>query len=263
MASRRCFLTFVDLLGFSSVVATEEELHVPISMVRRFQRISRSVLRNLNDQRQVHGLDRGKKSRIRVFSDLLLAYTEGDSHDDCIDMLETAAKIFRLCCETGLLARGAIAWGDLEISSSITLGKPIVEAHQLEHDQEWAGITLCDSMLDWNRAGGLTGDQNASILTVAEESRWLVRWPVPTKSRPIRERLAVNWLLFDTQPFWHSRFTDPPNGGSSGGTAGGSDGGSGGGSDGRPVRGPDARARAKLMNTEAFYRHLVSLEEGA
>ncbi len=111
-----------------------------------------------------------------------------------------------------------------------------MEAHHLETQQEWAGISLCGSMHKWDIEEGLTENEAASILGVMEEESWLVRWPVPTKdeSNP-SERLAINWLNFDSNPNLHRRFTDLEEAPS------------------------DPRARAKLANTEAFYRHLSEL----
>jgi len=236
MKVHRCFLVLVDLLGFSTVVMAEgAEGAVP--MVRRFQRLTRSIVRELNAQRSVHGLDRGRRSQIRVFSDLVIVHSEGDSHDDCMDILELSSKLFRLGCEEGLLPRGAISWGEMVTEPGVTVGQPLVEAHRLEVDQEWAGIALCDSMELWDKEGGLTGDWRATILGVAEERQWVVRWPVPTKAGPPAERLAVNWLAFEGPPFWHTGFCGDPGSAS------------------------DPGVREKLKHTEAFYHHLVQLKE--
>ena len=236
MKTRSCFLVLVDLLGFSTVVMTEGPAGA-LAMVRRFQRLTRSIVRELNAQRTAHGLDRGRRSKIRVFSDLVLVHSEGDSHDDCMDMLELSSKLFRLGCQQGLLPRGAMAWGEMVIGSSVTVGQPLVEAHRLEADQEWAGIALCDSMEVWNQEEGLTGDRRASILGVAEERSWLVRWPIPNKAGGLAERLAVNWLALENPPFWHNKFC------------------------GDPESICDPCAREKLRQTEAFYHHLVRLAE--
>jgi len=87
----------------------------------------------------------------------------------------------------------------------------------------------------WDQDQGLTADRQGSILQCSEERGWLIRWPVPLKSGPAVERLAVNWLTFDRGPFWHTKFTD------------------------QLETVPDPRAHNKLKNTEAFYEHLVRL----
>jgi hypothetical protein len=151
-----------------------------------------------------------------------------------MDIVEVCSKLFRVGCENGLLPRGAIGWGEMYLSPSIVAGKPLVEAHRLEASQEWAGISLCDSMSIWNAEHGLTGDRRGSILGEMKEAGWLVPWLVPTKCLPYRERLAVNWLIFDQPPYWHKRFAEPRD------------------------EIADERVRMKLANTEAFYRYLVA-----
>lgn len=237
MNAQKCFVALVDLLGISAIVGAGE-LERSTAMIKRFQRITRSIVADLNSRRAVHGLDRDRSARTRMFSDLVLVQTEGDSHDDCMDILEFSSKLFRLGCEHGLLPRGAISWGDMVHSTTVTVGRPLVEAHRLEGEQDWAGIVLCYSMLHWDREEGLTGDRQASILGVAEECGWLVRWPVPVKSNPPTNRLAVNWLKFDNAPFWHKKFVDDVE------------------------SEPDLGARNKLKYTQAFYEHLVQLAEG-
>jgi hypothetical protein len=60
MNTRKCFVTLVDLLGFSAVVMAEN-LATPVAMVRRFQKLARSIVAQSNAQRAVHGLDRGRR----------------------------------------------------------------------------------------------------------------------------------------------------------------------------------------------------------
>jgi hypothetical protein len=117
MSGTQRFLGVVDLLGFSALVMGED-LSVSRSMVKSFQKITRSLALKLNDGRPHHGLDRDGRVRMRFFSDLALIYTEGDSHDDCLDILEISSKLFRIGCENGLLPRGAIAWGEMIIQAN-------------------------------------------------------------------------------------------------------------------------------------------------
>lgn len=226
------FIALVDLLGFSALVSGAG-LTTATAVLRRFQAITRSTVSGANKRRVVRGIDRGVKSKLRLFSDLILIYTQGDSHDDCMDIIEVCSKVFRLGFENGLLPRGAIAWGDMIIAPSIVVGKPLVEAHHLESQQEWAGISLCDSMSVWDSDEGLTGDQRASILGIMEERGWLIRWEVPMKSSDRKKWLAINWLTFDNPPYRHTRFADTSE------------------------EIDDDRVRTILENTEIFYRHLM------
>jgi hypothetical protein len=235
MKSKCCFLALIDLLGFSKLIS-ERNLDEVEAVLRRFQHVTRKLVSAANENRLTKGVDQGRKSKLRVFSDLILVHTERDSQDDCMDIIEICSKVFLISFQNGLLPRGAIAWGEMIITPSIVVGSPLVEAHFLETQQNWVGISLCDSMHKWNLVEGKTEDQGSSILEVMEENFWLIRWPVPTKSKSKVERLAINWLNFDKIPFWHTRFSN------------------------QKENEYDSRVHTKLKNTEKFYEHLSNLK---
>jgi hypothetical protein len=234
MERKLCFLAFIDLLGFSRTVADEPIEHVAF-IIRKFQSITRSIVSRANRYRRTHGRNPGLKSRIRIFSDLVLVYTEGDTQDDCMDIVEVTSKILWLSFFHGLLPRGAIAWGEMVVGPFVTVGRPLVEAYALEARQDWAGASVCDSVIVWDAHHGRTADNKSSILECMTGA-WLIPWAVPTKDGTSEQRLAVNWLGFDQRRLLHRRFCDPV---------------------GLPE---PIDARRKLSNTESFYRHVVALK---
>jgi hypothetical protein len=85
----------------------------------------------------------------------------------------------------GIPLRGAVAYGDCIVSRDPVyyLGAPILEAHDLEARQAWAGAALCDS---------------AAVKTRREEvGLSVVEWQVPMKARNgdivDEKRLVVDW----------------------------------------------------------------------
>jgi hypothetical protein len=84
-----------------------------------------------------------------------------------------------MCIWFNLPLRGAIDYGEFAICENpiYILGRPIIEAHNFEISQNWAGISLCE-----NAAKQIT-EQNPSFLTY---------YPVPFKSGK-KNNLCVNW----------------------------------------------------------------------
>lgn len=230
-----CFVALIDLLGFSHAVLSER-LGDVAGLLRKFQSIARSVVFRINRERESHGMNPGLRSHIRIFSDLVLIHTESDTQDDFMDIVEITSKVLWRSFFYSLLPRGAIAWGELLVSPYLTVGRPLVEAHNLESRQDWAGVAACDSVLAWNTHDGQTADNASSVMECMTGRHWLIPWSVPLKSGIVEQRPAVNWLAFDRHPLFHRRFCDSANI-------------------------PDAEdARRKLSNTEAFYRHIAGLE---
>jgi hypothetical protein len=89
--------------------------------------------------------------------------------------------------------RGAIAYGRCIVSPDPVyyLGKPILEAHDIEQRQQWAGVVLCES---------------ASALVDDLDSVRAVRWDVPLKAGTYgpgtvpKSMLAVDWPLCSMGP---------------------------------------------------------------
>jgi len=228
---KHCFIALIDLLGFSHAVRCEPLSHGS-RLLRKFQSITRAVVSKANRDRESHGMNPGLRSRIRIFSDLVFIHTESDTQDDCMDIVEISSKVLWWSFFHGLLPRGAIAWGEMLISQSLTVGKPLVEVHDLESRQDWAGVAVGDSVLTWDKRKGRTKDKKSSIVKCLTGD-WLIPWTVPLKDGKVEQRLAVNWLVFDRRPLFHQRFCDPEDI-------------------------PDAEdARRKLFNTEAFYRQIA------
>jgi hypothetical protein len=87
--------------------------------------------------------------------------------------------------------RGAIAYGECFVADEppAFLGKPIIDAYELEQGQQWAGASLCKS----------AAEQLGDLSNMAREPfRPVVRYPVPLKENKTESLLAVKWpLAFD------------------------------------------------------------------
>ena len=88
------------------------------------------------------------------FSDTIIFYEEPSTSgiekieegitDPSLFMFK-ACVLLRKAFEGGIPLRGAISYGEYYIHDRAFLGKPIIEAHNFEMDQNWSGAVLCKS----------------------------------------------------------------------------------------------------------------------
>ena len=94
--------------------------------------------------------------------------------------------LFETVLEGTTKIRCGIAFGPAYIDheNSIFVGAPIVEAHLLEQDQQWAGAAL-------------TATASARVPEYARTGNyadwWVTPWDVPLKNGKTMKTLAVNW----------------------------------------------------------------------
>ena len=88
------------------------------------------------------------------FSDTIIFYEEPSTSgiekikEGIIDpswFMFKACVLLRKAFEGGIPLRGAISYGEYYIHDRAFLGKPIIEAHNFEMDQNWSGAVLCES----------------------------------------------------------------------------------------------------------------------
>jgi hypothetical protein len=83
-------------------------------------------------------------------------------------------------------------------TTSLYVGRPIIEAHRLEEDQQWAGAALTASACDRIPQTGHPG----------ELARWYsTPWEVPIKKQEPLSTLAVNWNRGVHAPEWRLRWS--------------------------------------------------------
>ena len=129
-----------------------------------------------------------------AFSDTLFLWLEPNVIGE--GKLDGFAAIQDMCLVvSGLLARGmrrhialrgAIAYGECFIADEppAFLGKPIIDAYELEQRQQWAGAALCPS----------AAEQLGDLSNMAPDPhRPVVRYAVPMKRNAPEELLAIRW----------------------------------------------------------------------
>jgi hypothetical protein len=131
------FVALIDVLGFRELVGREDEL----TEVGRYVDVVVELLAQPE-----------KKLQFVLFSDNLLINTYDASVSSLYHLIVACSRLSYELAERGIAVRGAIAAGRFLRSPNtgqgvILAGRPIVEANQYEHEQDWVGIMLAQSSI--------------------------------------------------------------------------------------------------------------------
>jgi hypothetical protein len=127
------------------------------------------------------------------FSDTALLFTRRDD-DDCLQSLLQTLNwlLFETMMVRPVRLRCGVSYGEafIDPANSLFVGAPIVDAYDLERDQQWSG-------------GALTEDAVRRLPAGVADSRFadwpVVPYTVPLKSGP-RATLAVDWTFSEHPP---------------------------------------------------------------
>ena len=117
--------------------------------------------------------------RTQFFSDTLIVSVD-DACNDLGLLLEFSRKLLELGIENRFPIRGGIAHGPIVWDDTITFGRAVVEAHRIEQESDWIGISCTskcprvDSLFSWDL---------------------VVTYPVPKKIGPVQLVPAVAWTI--------------------------------------------------------------------
>jgi hypothetical protein len=192
MAVEQMAVAVLDILGFREILRTEGPQEI-------FDRLMSVLPGAIANAEAMSVTESGQQHRpdASAFSDTVIFYRSEVSKSGripaahCIKVVAMATgEVIKwgLRQERPVLFRGAIAWGECLIDFGTInshLGKPIVEAYDFEHAQEWVGAALAPS------AAALIGDAR-------DPKKWdaFLPWQVPfregCKLPPVE--IAINWL---------------------------------------------------------------------
>ncbi len=110
-----------------------------------------------------------------TFSDTILLAREGSTVDDVLRVAtRCSVLLFELLCgfDIPIPVRGALSFGKcaVDFERGIVAGRPIVEAYDLERDQDWAGIMLSPSVIA--RFPELTERARGNVLETRGDVEW-------------------------------------------------------------------------------------------
>ncbi len=184
--SRFAFAMF-DVLGFSAWVETEELE----SILRQYRQLIDKAVLKPNEKGSLTAFHTPEGQLLAVtrppayayFSDTILLWCPL-APPLVADFVERCSDLMCEALSANIVLRGAITLGDavLDNATNTYIGKPIVEAHNLERCQEWVGLTLGNSAV-WSPF--LTQLHGASV----------IEYPAPMKpdSEKHASPVVVDW----------------------------------------------------------------------
>jgi hypothetical protein len=153
------FIAVCDILGFSNLVR-DHELHAVVEQsLGWFRKALNHSVHKMNfpsDVPPTADLDRHPEVGIAWFSDTILFYTKEDTDEAIQQLLATIAWLLFETILTGKTRiRGGLAYGEalIDIKNSLFVGRPIIEAHELERSQQWSGAARAISYRTASRIG--------------------------------------------------------------------------------------------------------------
>jgi hypothetical protein len=190
-----------DILGFKNLVQNSPLQYVIEEVVLRYVR--RVLYWSIHQKEAPNGFISLEELKsdcpldLAWFSDTILIFTREDTEDCLRRLLSTIGwLLFATIFVGGIHFRCGIAYGEIYIDQkeSLYIGKPVVDAHNLEQSQVWSGGALASTARD--HLSGLPWSE-------FPYDYFLLEYPVPCKSTASKESdklviesrnmLAINW----------------------------------------------------------------------
>jgi hypothetical protein len=209
----KVYLAFLDILGFSNFIKEnthQDAVNIYNNLFRvGIQLASAKVAQTIRGKSFFQNVD-GKEGMVKpilenvrirsiVISDTVIFWTESDSLIDFSELTVTVWQAMNFLFSAGLPLRGAITHGELTFAGGQLpdnplmlqyqlIGKPLVEAAELEKKQTWAGCVIHPNVIS-------NGPHLLKNLSFFEENGHIIKYNVPMKNNSHEEMYAINWVL--------------------------------------------------------------------
>lgn len=203
-------IALCDILGFSRLV-NSNTLELVVDDVLGWLRkaVYHSIHKNgwPDTVPSLPDIDKNSKIGIVWFSDTILLYTREDTNESLKELLQTVAwLLFATTTHGATRMRAGIAYGEafIDPDNAMYVGRPIIDAYQMEQQQQWSGAALTESAVQRVPDFARTGE--------------LIDWPIVPYNVPLKNKaplltLAVNWTygIHHTLPLRWSAENDEPS----------------------------------------------------
>lgn len=215
------FLAFFDVLGFGQIVTNnlhetlwrKYELLMSQAQLAVSRGRTRVVVDDLGNSLAVADLEDSQLNFL-LSSDSAILWTPTQSMKAFVDILASSARLMVSSFHVGLPLRAAIAAGSISFvnhsspgklvgRTTAVIGRPLVEAHDSEARQAWAGCVVLDECIKRYRQ---LEDQHRAVADLATLEYLQERHLVRSYNVPFREGYRDSWVV--DWPWW-SR--EPPS----------------------------------------------------
>ena len=174
------FVAMLDIMGFKKIVETEATSQVGTIFRQIYDRIK----------------ERGYTDNIHIthFSDTILIVSEDDSVDSFEGVVNTAAGFENMMIAKGYAINGCISYGGVTTESGNSFGEPIANAHILQEDLFFYGITLdetAEKKYEELARQNVLFSNGYGPYSTPDMILWM---KVPTKKSGWTDKYVVNWM---------------------------------------------------------------------
>jgi hypothetical protein len=138
---REGFVAFLDIVGFKNLIIRDLGFKDAIAKLRTISEYDSKI----EDEFHIEDLAiKDKPIRIVRFSDTIFIFTRGASKEDLCNLIHTSSQLMAISIKEEILLKGAIAYGEVLCNEEeqLYVGKPIIDAYELERDLNYLGLTL-------------------------------------------------------------------------------------------------------------------------
>jgi hypothetical protein len=201
-------IALCDILGFSDLVKGNQLDAVVDNVLGWFRKALHHSINKNGWPEIVPNFDEiDKNSRIGLawFSDTILLFTREDTDESLQELLQTVEWLLFETMLYNTRMRAGIAYGEafIDPKNAMYVGAPIIDAYQLEQQQQWSGAALTKSAAE-------------RVPEYARNGKF-ADWPILPYNVPLKENhkintLAVNWTYgIHNQPLFRwSKKSDEP-----------------------------------------------------
>ena len=199
-----CYIAFFDILGFKDLVNNNSHDYLKKLYFNDFDF---SISASLNDVKAsiIGPIERAINSM--TISDSIIFWTNNDSLESFYVIFTVASTLMITSLSMGLPLRGAITNGKLSMShgfydynqssiKSSLIGKPLVNAYELEKQQKWSGCIIDDKCIKLYKESIIRRklvEKDPYGISNLINSDLIVEYDVPLKSQSTDKKYVINW----------------------------------------------------------------------
>jgi len=204
MNTDKKFIVFLDILGFKDLVKNNTH-GVLLDIFKKFLFLNQYKLANgqinqsASSQDELFNTDISKVHLISI-SDSIVLYSNDDSIDSFINIVNAASTLLNVGLKEGLPLRGGISCGEFsailkepinqkfDFSRQLLLGKALIDAYELESLQDWSGCVIQEECIS-----NFTSTEEKAKLNFIINNHIIKKYNVPLKEEH-KEFNVVNWI---------------------------------------------------------------------
>ncbi|MFZ0927033.1 MAG: hypothetical protein WAN11_00420 [Syntrophobacteraceae bacterium] len=222
MINKQYTVAICDILGFSRLirrVPLEDVVEHGLGSLHKALHFAINKVDWPETPPSLNDINKNPHVGMTWFSDTFLLYTREDSDVDMQALLEAVACLIYISIINMTSIRAGVAYGKAVIDpeNAVYVGEPIIDAHEMEERQQWAGGALHESAIE--RIPESIKNRKAPIYPI-----WpIVRYQVPLKRKKktdttdsidLSMRYAINWTYVKHIPpfkLLYSKNSDEPS----------------------------------------------------